>query len=189
MALGDLSVLEPDELLIAQVLLKGRLLTEEDMNRFLEYRHGRETAGKKFIGGVLIFLGYIKRADVDAYVKANRDTHISFLRTLTDEGYLTPEQCATVLKKTKETKSDIITIINGLNIMTRESYIRFFNNRTFIFRLGEWLVAQKKITQVQLDHAMKVQNINTLDDYLRFHNLVKPEILDKIKNKIAEAAN
>ena len=188
MALGDLSVLEPDEFLLAQVLLKGCLVTEEDMNGFLAYHHGRETAGKKFIGGVLIHLGYIKQADIDEYVKENHETHVAFLRKMTDEGYLTPEQCALVLRKAKETKGDVITVINDLNIMTRESYIRFFNNRAFVFRLGEWLVSEKKITQVQLDHAMKVQHINTLDDYLRFHNLVNPDILDKIRNKIAEAA-
>lgn len=188
MALGDLSVLGPDELITAQALLKHSLLKEGEMNRFLEFRHERETGGKKFIGGVLIQLGYIKQADIDNYVKENHGTHVAFLRKMTDEGYLTPDQCAQVLRSAKETGSDIITVINDLNIMTRESYIRFFNNRSFVFRLGEWLVSQGKITQVQLDHAMKVQNINTLDDYLRFHNIVDAEILDKIKNRLAEAA-
>lgn len=186
MALGDLSVLEQEEAALAQVLLKHNLLKEEDMNRFLVYRANRHAAGKKFIGGVLIDLGYITQADIDAYVKENQEAHTTFLRKMADEGYLTPEQGNIVLQKVKETGSDVITVINDLNIMTRENYIRIFNNRASILRLGEWLVMEKKkITQEQLDHAVKAQSINTFDDYLKFHNLVNAEVVDKIKEKLA----
>lgn len=187
MALGDLSILDKEESSLARVLLKNNLLNEEALNRFLSFRLTRGTVGKKFIGGTLLELGSIVRADLDAYVKENHDTHIAFLRKIADEGFLTLEQFDLVIRKSEETGGDVVTAINELNIMTRENYIRYFNNREHILRLGEWLVKKKKITQEQLDHAVKAQSVNSLEDYLKFHNLVKPEVIDRIKEKLAEA--
>lgn len=181
-----LGVLEQEEALLAQVLLKHNLLRDEDMNRFLSFRVNRRTAGKKYIGGTLIDLGYVTQADLDTYVSENHDKHAAFLRKITEEGYLTPEQEDLVRRKSEETKGDVVTAISELGIMTRENYIRFFNNREPVLRMGEWLVAKKKITQEQLDHAVKSQSINTFDDYLKFHNLVNAEVVDKIKEKLAE---
>ncbi len=187
MALGDLSILDKEESLLAQVLLKNNLLNEGDLNRFLGFRVNRGTVGKKYIGGMLIDLGYITQADLDAYVKENSDKHTAFLRKITAEGYFTPEQEALILQKAQETGGDVVTVISELNIMTRENYIRFFNNREPILRLGEWLTVKKKITLEQLDYAVKAQSVNSLEDYLKFHNLVKLEVIDKIKEKLAEA--
>lgn len=183
----SLGVLEQEEASLAQVLLKHNLLKDEDMNRFLSYRVNRRTAGKKYIGGTLLELGYVTQADLDMYVKENHDKHAAFLRKITEEGYLTLEQEGLVRRKSEGTGGDVVTAINELNIMTRENYIRFFNNREPVLRMGEWLVAKKKVTQEQLDHAVKSQNVNSFDDYLKFHNLVNAEVVDKIKEKLAEA--
>ncbi len=189
MALGDLSDLEQEEAALARALLKHNLLKEEDMNRFLAFHANRITAGKKYIGGTLISLGYITQADLDAYVKENSDKHAAFLHKITEEGYFSREQEDLILRKARETGGDVVTVISELNIMTRENYIRFFNNREPVLRLGEWLISKKKITQAQLDHAVKAQSITNLDDYLKFHNLVKAEVVDKIKQKLAETYN
>lgn len=181
-----LGVLEQEEASLAHVLLKHHLLKDEDMNRFLSYRVNRRSAGKKYIGGTLIDLGYVTQADLDMYVKENHDKHAAFLRKLSDEGYLTPEQFVLAQRKSEETGGDVVTAINELNIMTRENYIRFFNNREHIPRMGEWLVAKRKITQEQLDRAVKLQNVNSFTDYLKFHDLVNAEVVDKIKEKLAE---
>ncbi len=186
MALGDLSLLEEEEAVLARVLLKNNLLTEEELNRFLAFRERRGTAGKKYIGGTLIDLGYISQANLDEYVKENFAQHTAFLHKITKEGYVTPEQEALIKKKSLETKGDVVTVISELNIMTRENYIRFFNNREPILRLGEWLVMKKKISQSQLDYAVKAQSVNSLEDYLTFHDIMNAETLENIKKKIAE---
>lgn len=187
MALGNLSILDKEESSLAKVLLKNNLLNEEGLNRFLDFRLTRSTVGKKFIGGTLLDLGYVVQADLEAYVKENHDTHTTFLHKIADEGFLTHEQFDLVLRKSEETGGDVVTAINDLNIMTRENYIRYFNNREHILRLGEWLVKKKKITKEQLDYAVKAQSVNSLEDYLLFHNLVTPEVIDRIKEKLAEA--
>ncbi len=189
MALGDLSSLEEEEAVLARVLLKNNLLKEEELNRFLAFRETRGTAGKKYIGSTLIDLGYTTQADLDEYVNENHAKHTAFLRKITEEGYVTPEQEALIKNKSRETKGDVVTVISELNIMTRENYIRFFNNREPVLRLGEWLVIKKKITQAQLDYAVKAQSVSSLDDYLTFHNLVKADTLNKVKEKIAETYN
>lgn len=181
-----LGFLEQEEASLAQVLLKHNLLKEEDMNRFLSNRATRRTTGKKLIGGVLIDLGYITQADIDAYLAENHEAHVAFLRKMTDGGYLTPEQAEIVLRKAEEIGSDVVTAICNINIMTRDNYIRIFNKQTSILRMGEWLVSEKKkITREQLNYALEAQGINAFDDYLKFYNLVHPTVVDKIKEKLA----
>lgn len=189
MALGELDILDKEEIYLLKALMHLKLVTEGQANEFLEYRRRRQEHSKKYLGQVLIELGLITQADIDQYVKENHAGHVAFINQLTSEGYLTHDQHELLFRKEKETGHDLISLINELNIMTRDSYSRIFNKRTSVLRLGEWLLVKHKVTKERMDEAVNIQKIVSIEDYLVHGNMVKRDIIDKVKEKLFGMAN
>ncbi|MBI5177950.1 MAG: hypothetical protein HZA04_01660 [Nitrospinae bacterium] len=185
MAGEDLSILDRDEALLASVLVKNKLVPEGAVDEFARHKRTVLESGKPYLGEVLIELKYLTQADIDQYMKEYEADHNEFLDMLGKEGYLSPEQMKEIKAKRDETGHDLISLVSELNIMTKESYARIFNKRSNSLRLGEWLLTNRKLTQEQLDAALKVRNITRLDEYLVHRQYCTQQTLNRVKEKIA----
>ena len=181
----DLSVLEREEAVLANVLVRNKLVPESAVDEWARQKRGLNEFGKPFLGEVLKDLKFLTQADLDQYVKENEAAHVEFVTALETQGYLSKEQMNAVNVKRAKTGGDLVTVISELNIMTKESYIRLFNNRSNSLRLGEWLLANGKLTKEQLDAALQIRNITHLEDYLVHRNICQKAIIEKVKEKIA----
>ncbi len=189
MPLIDIGVLEKHEASLARVLIKAEFVPEKAVQDFIDYKKNTFKTGKPYLGKVLVDMKYISQAALDEFVDENNEAHTKFMETLLKEGYLTDKQSEMLFEKKKETGNDLITLISELNIMTKENYTRIFNNRSYTFKLGEWLVLKNKISQDNLDMALKMRNISSLEEYLLLHGLLKKPVLDKVKEKMAAATS
>jgi hypothetical protein len=185
MLLKDSEVLERPEAVLAQALMKVKLVPEQAIQDYITFAKENHQSGKPYLGKVLLNMKYITQADLDEYVNENDAAHAEFMESLLKGGYLTNEQRNMLFEEKNKTGNDLITLINELGIMTKENYMRIFNNRVYVLKLGEWLVMKKKVTEEQLGVALKVRNISTLEEYLLHHNSITKPMLDKIKEKLA----
>jgi hypothetical protein len=187
MTISNLGILEPGEAAMAKILVRNNFVPQETIDQFVALKQTLITSGKPVLGGILIALGYITDKDLEDFINENEGQHIAFVDTLLDRGFLTAAQRETLLEEHAETKQNIATLVSKKNIMTKEFYNKLFNNQGFSLKLGEWLIANKKVDQRRLDEALKLHNITTLEKFLIVHNHVDEQVLNKIKGKINHA--
>jgi len=177
--------LDKDERKLAKVLLKNKLITEENFLKYLEFKKVHDDRGKQFIGQVLLKLGYMKESDLETFIKEQQGPYLKFCGTLEEEGFLMKEDYKKIKKLSEEDGADIVQLMHDLSIMTKDNFIKLFEKRAGgRLRLGDWLKMKGLITPEQLDTAKKTQMVNNFSDYLALHGLVKGEIINKIKDKL-----
>jgi hypothetical protein len=177
--------LEPAEAALAQVLLKNNLVPTEVIENFIDFKKQLLSYGKPFLGDILITMNYISRADLEQFIKESDSQHIDFVGTLKSQGYLTEAQHDQLLQKYKETGKNITSLLLDLGIMPKEIYNKLFNKRVYSLKLGEWLMANKKITQSQLDDALSFRSMSSLESYLVKMNFLKGDTLQKVKERMS----
>ena len=175
-----------EEAHLARVLLKNKLLKQEDFDRYLKFREKRDMSGKDYLGDILIKQGLITPEERDEYVEESTKHHLKFCDRMYETGFLTDEQRDLLMKEHKATGKDIVTLLAELGIMTRDTFARLFdkNKEVGIPRIGEWFVRKNKLTNDQVLAARDLQRVNTLIDYVIQNNLIKKEIMDKVLEKI-----
>lgn len=183
MNIPNLDVLETGEAILAKILVKNKLVSEDAIQKFISLKTILLSTGKPALGGVLIALGYIKDGDLAEFIKENESEHVAFVDWLVKRGFMSQEQSLTLLKENNETKRNISALVNDKNIMTKDFYSKLFSNHGRVLKLGEWLVAKGRVTQERLDLAMAVHKISTLEKFLVVHNYVKETVLYKVKEK------
>ncbi len=177
--------LDKDERKLAKVLLKNKLITEENFLKYLEFKKVHDDKGKQFIGQVLLDLGYMQQSDLDTFVKEQQGPYLKFCGTLEEEGFLMKEDVAKIKKLSEEAGADIVQLVHDLNIMTKDNFIKLFEKRAGgRLRLGDWLKMRGLVTSEQIDKAKEIQTVNNFSDYLALNGLVKAEIVKKIKDKL-----
>jgi len=181
------NILDEDERALAKALLKESLITEEILQKFVDFKISRDETGKTYLGEVLINMGMIKDGDVEEYMKEHDIQHLEFLETLANEGYILPEKLVEFRDVHDTMEVSVVSLLDELDIMTKDHFMKLFNNRFRGFKLGEWLVLKKKITEDDLDKARRVQKVNGLADYLELNNYCSRDVLDKVKEKMLSA--
>jgi len=179
------AALDKDERKLAKVLLKNKLITEENFLKYLEFKKVHDDKGKQFIGQVLLKLGYLNQSDLDTFIKEQQGPYLKFCGVLEEEGFLMKEHFEKIKELAEENGSDIVQLMHDLNIMTKDNFIKLFEKRAGgRLRLGDWLKMKGLIKSEQLDKAKKIQMVNNFTDYLTLHGMVKVEIINKIKDKL-----
>jgi hypothetical protein len=181
----DLKALDIDDRRLAQVLLNNNLISDEELVQYLEFRKNRDINGKAFLGNILVGMNSITEKDLEEYLSEEEKRHLDFCDILVSEGYIREEQLEELSTRHKETGTPIILLISEMNLMTKDNFIRLFNNLAYGFKLGEWLLLHGKVTQKKLEAAKEAQRINRLADYLAYHGICSRDTLDKVQEKIA----
>jgi len=181
----DLKALDIDDRRLAQVLLNNNLIPDEEFTKYLDFRKNRDTNGKAFLGNILIEMNSINEKDLEEYLIEEEKRHYEFCDILVSEGYIREDQLKEVTEKHEATGIPIIVLISEMNLMTKDNFIRLFNNLAYGFKLGEWLLLNGRVTQEKLEAAKEAQRVNRLADYLVYHGICSRDTLDKVQEKIA----
>lgn len=181
----DLKALDVDDRRLAQVLLNNNLIPEEEFSKYIEFRRDRDTNGKAFLGNILLEMESITEKDLEEYLEEEEKRHFEFCDKLESEGYIRTDQLEELKEQHKKSGTPVIVLISEMNLMTKDNFIRLFNNLAYGFKLGEWLLLHGRVTQEKLVNAKEAQRINRLADYLAYHGICSRETLDKVQEKIA----
>lgn len=178
-----LSVMDQSEMKLAKVLLRNNKMTEDQLNNFLSIRADFEKSGKRYLGDILVHRGYVKQEDIDEFFSENNQMYIKFLDRLIEEGFLSEEQRDEILAD-ELSKQNVVAVLEKGGIMTKESFIKLFSKRVNSLRLGDWLLAKRKLSEETLKKALQEQSANRLEDYLVFHGIAKKDLIEGIKKKL-----
>lgn len=181
----DLSLIHAEEAFLARVLLKNKIVKPEDVEKYVGFKKMESEIGKAYLGELLIKLGVIKQAVMDEFIEENDQRHLEFCGKLAQDGFFSKEQNDLVVKTHNETGKDVITVLSDKGIMTRDTFARIFNQKTGGLKLGEWLVLNRKVSQVQIDKARKLQTAKSLEEFLVINGSILEQDIKKVKDKIA----
>ncbi|MGK7345805.1 MAG: hypothetical protein ACNS63_08345 [Candidatus Nitrospinota bacterium M3_3B_026] len=171
---------------LARALLGGNMMTEDQFEDFLGLRERFDQGGKRYLGDIMVERGYISQDVVDEFFAQNNEMYLEFLDELIETGFLREDQKERILAD-EGSRTKVVSVLEKLGIMTKESFIKLFSKRVNSLRLGDWLLAKRKIDKETLEKALKEQNIYRLEDYLRFHEIIDEARLAKIKEKLGIA--
>lgn len=174
------------EAALARALLGENVLTESQLEDFLVLRERFDKDGKRYLGDIMVERGYISQGVLDEFFAQNNEMYLEFLDELTETGFLREDQKERILAD-EGSKTKVVSVLEKLGIMTKESFIKLFSKRVNSLRLGDWLLAKRKIDKEKLSRALAEQNIYRLEDYLRFHKILDEARLAKIKEKLGIA--
>ena len=179
---SKLSALDQEEAGFARTLLQKKMISQRDLNGYIDYRKNKDEKGKRYLGEILKEQGLITADDLQEFLKESDELHMEFCDKLVDKGYLTEDQLETVWRRRDDTGEDVISIMEDLGIMTRDSFARIFdkNSSAGTLRMGEWMVINKNVTNKQILAARDLQRINTLADYLIHTKIVDKKDIDKV---------
>ena len=179
---SKLSALDAEEAAFARTLFQKKMISKRDLNGYIDFRKNKDEKGKTYLGEILIEQGLITADDLQEFVKEIDGVHMEFCDTLLDKGFLTEAQLETIWRRRDDTGEDVISIMEDLGIMTRDSFARIFdkNSSAGTLRLGEWMVLNKNVTNEQILAARDLQRINTLADYLIHNKIVGRKEIDKV---------
>ncbi len=183
----NLSNLQKDERILAKVLLKNDIVGEASLQQYMDFNKIHDEVGKEFLGKILIRLGYITEADLDRYILEKEKPYLEFCELLVKDGFIKPEQFQEVKRRHESEGQDVLTAVSDMNIMTRDTFVRSFNNKMFGLRLGEWLKLSQKVTDEQIEKARDAQKVYTLSAYLIHKGLCSKAVIEQVEEKIALA--
>ncbi|MBF0169727.1 MAG: hypothetical protein HQK87_01335 [Nitrospinae bacterium] len=182
----DTSLLEPDEVRFAKVLMGNNLLTREDFARFLTERRRFDTDGKRYLGDLLVDRGLIKSEDVEAFFRENNQRYLTFLDDLTEAAYLSRAQFREVMEDA-ESAVNVVNTLERRSIMTKANFIQLFSKRVNALRLGDWLLTHRKIDKATLEKTLNHQRVYRLEDWLVTEGLMGKEKVTAIQRKLGMA--
>lgn len=187
MADSKFQSLDEEETILARVLLKNGLITEEALGHYSKFRKMHDATGKTYLGEILVNLGYITGADKEEFISDNNKLHLKFCDMLAEKGFLTKKQKEMIYENHRESGKDVISLLDHLNIMTRDAFSRIYNKfeGVGILRLGEWLVLKGKVTQQQIERAIDLQKINGLAEFMVFNGYCSEKVMKKVLNKLS----
>ena len=181
------NILDDEERALAKALLKDGFITDEILQKFVDFKILRDETGKTYLGEVLINMGVIKEEDVEEYMREHDIQHLEFLEKLAKEGYILEEKLEEFRDMHDTMDVSVVSLLDELDIMTKDHFMKLFNNRFSGFKLGEWLVLKGKVSKEDIEKGREVQKVNSLADYLELNNYCSPDVLSKVKEKIVSA--
>jgi len=173
-----------DEIKLARVLLKNNKITEAQLNEFLDARARFEAQGKRYLGDILVDSGYVKKEDIDEFFMENNEMYLQFIKRLVDEGFMGEDERNRIMADEQSAKN-VVPVLESLGIMTKENFIQLFSKRVNSLRLGDWLLAKRKIDKEKLEQALQEQNANKLEGYLVHRKIVGRDLIEMIKQKLS----
>ncbi|MBI4666569.1 MAG: hypothetical protein HY751_09195 [Nitrospinae bacterium] len=179
----DMESLDPNEAKLAKVLLDNGKLTQEQVKEYLDFRADLEKGGKKYLGDILVERGYLPRQVVDDFFTEHNQLYLDFCSRLKDEGFLNREQFNQIMAH-PHSDTNVVSVMEDLGIMTKENFSKLFANKVNALRLGDWLLAKRKIDPALLTKALAEQKIYRFEDYLVYHDLAPKSLIDYIKSKL-----
>lgn len=172
-----------DEITLAKILVRNKKITSQQLDSFIELRKKSHSAGKQYLGDVLVKRGMIKEEVLDKFFEKNNEQYLKFIAHMVDQGLLGEGQRKKIMRH-KEARQNVVMLIEQLGIMTKASFIKLFLNYQNALRLGEWLVANKILDEDKLQDALKEQSISNLEEYVVYHNMLDRKTMDQIKQKL-----
>ncbi|VAX15440.1 hypothetical protein MNBD_NITROSPINAE03-1408 [hydrothermal vent metagenome] len=172
-----------DEIALAKVLVRNKKMTEQQLDSFIKLRKKSHSAGKLYLGDVLVKRGMIKEDPLDKFFKDNNKQYLKFIDHMVDHGLIGDDQRKKIMRY-KEARQNVVTVIERLGLMTKASFIKLFLNYQTALKLGEWLVANKILDEEKLQDALKEQSIGNLEEYVVYHNMLDRQTIDQIKQKL-----
>ena len=177
-----METIDPSEVRLAAALVKTGLIGKEVIAEFIASRKKRDADGKKYLGDILVEKGFVKREDVEEFFTENNQLYLNFCDKLVEDGYLSGDNHFRIMSDPKS-KVNVVSLMEDLGIMTKESFTKLFAKRVNALRLGDWLVAKRRIGAALITQALEEQKIYRLDDYLVFHKILQKEQLESFKIK------
>lgn len=175
--------LTKEEIALAKVLVHNKKMTDKQLDSFIQLRKKSHSAGKQYLGNVLVKRRMIKTGDLEKFFKNNNKQYLKFLDHMVERGLMGVEQVKTILKY-REAKQNVVMVIERLGIMTKASFINLFLNYQNASKLGEWLVANDLLTKEKLADALKEQSVNNLEEYAIYHKMLNKRTMDVLKQKL-----
>jgi len=68
-----------------------------------------------------------------------------------------------------------------------DNFIKLFSSKVNALRLGDWLLAKRKIAPEVLKKALQEQKIYRFEDYLVYHGILPRATVDLLKEKLGLA--
>ena len=178
--------LDPSEVAIAKTLLAKGRITQEQIKEFLVMRDKLDKEGKLYLGDILVERGHITKEVLEEFFTENNHLYRAFLSNLVDGGFMGVDQRKRVLDDPDSAKI-IVSVIEKLGIMTKDNFIKLFASKVNALRLGDWLLAKRKIAPDVLKRALQEQKMYRFEDYLVYHGILPKETVDMLKEKLGLA--
>lgn len=172
-----------DEIALAKVLIDNRKMTEKELDSFIQLRKKSLSAGKQYLGDVLVKRGMVKASDLEKFFQNNNRQYLNFIEHLVESGLMGEEQAKKIMDH-KEARKNVVMVIEQLGIMTKAIFIKLFLNYQNASKLGEWLIANKILDKDKLQDALKEQSISNLEEYVIYHDMLDRQTLDQLKQKL-----
>jgi len=182
----DFSLLEDEDRVIAQVLLKNNIATKGDIEAYLNFKKLHDEVGKEYLGKILLRLGYIDEQVTDEFLHEQAKPVLEFTQSLVKDGFLSKDIFNELERLHEKDGGEIMSLVQELNFMTKDQFVRIFTQKMGgLLRLGEWLVFKKKVTNEQVEEAMQIQKATNLSDYLVLKKICKESVIAKVKEKLS----
>jgi len=178
--------LDPGEVAMAKTLLAKGRITQAQVKEFLAMRGKLEKEGKLYLGDILVERGFITNEVLEEFFTENNHLYMAFLANLVDDGFMNAAQRQRVLDDPDAPKT-IVSVIEKLGIMTKDNFIKLFASKVNSLRLGDWLLAKRKIDPVELKRALEEQKMYRFEDYIVYHGILPRETVDMLKEKLGLA--
>jgi len=178
-----LDALTADETKLAKVLLHNKKMTDEQLDTFIGVREKQDREGKKYLGETLVERGLITQETLDEFFGQNNKMYLEFCEQMHEKGFIKTSQFKAIMDD-EASQKNVVTVIENLGVMTKDSFIKLFSGSYNTFKLGEWLVAKHKVDAAELNEALKEQSLHSLDDYLVYYKIVDSKIIDVVKSKL-----
>jgi hypothetical protein len=182
----DTSLLEPDEIRFAKVLLANNLLSREKFAAYLAERSRFDSDGKRYLGDILVELALVSADDLDEFFQESNERYLLFLEELVEGGYLPRNQWKEVMDD-DEAETNVVNVLERRGVMTKANFSQLFSKRVNALRLGDWLLSHEKIKKEDLDRALAHQRIYRLDDWLVAHKALSREKVDAVRKRLGMA--
>jgi len=178
--------LDPGEVAMAKTLLAKGRITQAQIKEFLVMRDKLDKEGRLYLGDILVERGFITNEVLEEFFTENNHLYRAFLANLVDGGFMSAAQRQRVLDDPDSAKI-IVYVIEKLGIMTKDNFIKLFANKVNSLRLGDWLLAKRKIDPEVLKRALQEQKMYRFEDYLVYHGILPKETVDMLKEKLGLA--
>lgn len=178
--------LDPGEVAMAKTLLAKGRITQDQIKQFLALRERLDREGKPYLGDILVERGLITKESLEEFFTENNHLYKGFLDSLVDGGYLSAEQRQRVFDDPASAKT-IVLVMEKLGIMTKDNFIKLFSSKVNALRLGDWLLAKRKIAPEVLKKALEEQKIYRFEDYLVYHGILPRATVELLKERLGLA--
>jgi len=180
---ADFGSLSENEVILARSLLAKRKISGMQFAQFIQLRNRFDNEGKRYLGDILVGRGDLSKETLDEFFTKNNAAYLEFCHQLLDQGFLRRDHHDRIMAD-ERSANNVISVIEDLGIMTKESFTKLFGNKSGAIRLGDWLVENKKVTKEKLQDALAEQTLNNLEGYLVYHKIVDRETIDEFKEEL-----